>query len=118
MTTSHAEFIEGRQIVCVVDALDKSISGPELEELLGTFQQVVLKSWQGSGAVSFVVISRPYANIVFPNINALKIHLNTEAAVEKDLKTYVSKGVAKIIQSRHSPGIQNKNTIQAARLRR
>lgn len=100
MTMSYAEFTEGGQIICVVDALDECVSGPEREGLLGTFQQVVLTNRQGSGAVSFVVTSRPYADIVFPNVNALEMDLNTEAAVDKDLKTYISKGVAKLIQSR------------------
>lgn len=88
---------ESNSLTCILDGFDECERGKERDALLRSLEQVAKLS---SGAKKFIILHRPYHDITFYGILALRIDLNMETAVDADLDTYTKAGVERLIKKR------------------
>jgi hypothetical protein len=98
VTCPRLALPKGSKMVFIIDAVDECDQGPLREGLLEWFHQLV-ESCHSTMHISFVVTSRPYADITFSGA-AMTLDLNVEDAVDKDLESYIHQGTARLIQRR------------------
>lgn len=84
-TLSVSNSAAACKTICIVDAVDECISGKDRERLLKNFEKIVQKCRHSPSRVCFIVSSRPYPSIAFPDIDVLSLDSNIETAVDRDL---------------------------------
>jgi hypothetical protein len=98
LTCSYLDFEWEEDVVCVIDALDECILKAERRKLLDCIERIT--KHRGKHTVKFIITSRPYLDIYFYRIEPLKLDMNVEDAMDKDLAAYAAAQVASLIKAR------------------
>ncbi|KAH0551180.1 hypothetical protein GP486_007490 [Trichoglossum hirsutum] len=89
----------------VIDALDECDPGRDREKLVRLFTEIIQA--KGNVAITAIVLSRPYWDISFEELDArsyFHIDLDGEGDMQKDLRAFVEKNVDKFVSKRKGYG--------------
>jgi hypothetical protein len=100
ITRDEHDPIQTPKIIIIIDALDECDPPEERSKILETLNRIVRETQGRSSCVRFVITSRPYADILFSEMNPTKLDLNNEEAMDADLTAYIHKEVSLLIKKR------------------
>ncbi len=100
LTCTRQTLPKKSKLVIIVDALDECDPGEDRESLLDVFQSVIRACASGNSCVGFLLTSRPYPDLTFPEVETSTLDLNAEASMDQDLTTYIHEGVSRLVKRR------------------